>query len=497
MGSSKKIASGFAWTTLQTIINGIYGFVSVPLLLAYFGKSNYGLIGLAMSINVYLRMMDLGFNNTSVRYFANWCAKKNYGMVRKLFSTNLTFYGSLGLINSLVLVVVSFFSSQIFGVASDQDVVLKHLFYILAISAFIGWYTSVFNQILQGNEYVGWVQKFVFIPKCVQILILVLTLTCKFSIELYYGLTVFSAFLTLPIIVWKIRKVCPYISFKPGFDNNIFKEMLPYSLQVFSFGFFQFSANYLRPVILGIRGNIESVADFRILNGIVSIVIMLGGMFIGIIMPSASKVVAMNDIELQNRIAYQGTKYLSIFLCLVSFGMMSISRDLLLAYVGPEYLHLLVWLNLWLVMTAVGSHIQCMSSLILSGTKISGVTIPTITAAIVTIVSCWFLTPYFQVGGAVIAYSLFSLILVAYYYLYYYQKKMHKDSWKLFSRSFMPSFLLGFVLSIGCIYMPIELGKWGTLFCKGIIFAIMYLAVSYALLRKEDRKFLFGLVKKQ
>lgn len=69
MGSSKRIASGFIWTTLQTIINGVYGFVSVPLLLAHFGKANYALIGLAMSINVYLGMMDLGFNNTSVRYF--------------------------------------------------------------------------------------------------------------------------------------------------------------------------------------------------------------------------------------------------------------------------------------------------------------------------------------------------------------------------------------------------------------------------------------------
>lgn len=497
MGSSKRIASGFIWTTLQTIINGVYGFVSVPLLLAHFGKANYALIGLAMSINVYLGMMDLGFNNTSVRYFANWCAKKNFDLVKKLFSTNLIFYGSLGFVNSLVLLVVSCFSLQIFDVSAEQDIVLKHLFYILSISAFIGWYTSVFNQILQGNEYVGWVQRFVFIPKCVQILVLVLTLTSNFSIELYYGLTVFSAFLTMPIVIWKIKKVCPYISFKPSFDKAIFKEMLPYSLQVFSFGFFQFSANYLRPVILGIRGNIESVADFRIVNGIVGIVIMLGGMFIGIIMPSASKVVAMNNLEAQDRIAYQGTKFLSIFLCLVSFGMMSISRDLLLAYVGPAYLHLLVWLNLWLIMTAVGSHIQCMSSLILSGTKISGVTIPTITAAVVTIVACWILTPFFQVGGAIIAYSLFSLILVGYYYLYYYQKKMHKDSWRLFSKSFLPSFLLGFALSLICINLPIDLGKWGTLICKGLIFAVAYLSLSYLYLNNDERSFLFNLIKRK
>lgn len=497
MGSSKKIFSGFIWTTLQTVINGIYGFVSVPLLLAYFGKANYGLIGLAMSVNVYLRMMDLGFNNTSVRYFANWCALRKFDMVKKLFSTNLTFYGSLGLVNSLVLLVVSLFTSSLFDVTPEQDVVLKHLFYILSISAFIGWYTSVFNQLLQGNEYVGWVQKFVFIPKLTQIVILVFTLWLHFDIETYYGLTVFSAFMTLPIIVWKIKNVCPYISFAPGFDKAIFKEMLPYSLQVFSFGFFQFSANYLRPVILGLRGSIESVADFRILNGIVGIVIMLGGMFLGLIMPSASKVVAVNDVAAQDKLAYQGTRFLTLFLCFCSFGMMSISKDLIEAYVGSSYSYLIIWLNLWLIMTAIGSHIQCLSSLILSGTKISGVTIPTIIASLVSIVACWLLIPMYQVGGAILGYSLFSIILVLYYYVYYYPKVMRKDSVKLLMKSVLPFFLIGFIVAYGVICLPIDLGKWFTLLSKGGIFAIIYIVTCILILSKEDKAFVLNMLKKK
>ena len=75
MGSSNKIAKGVFWTTLLNIVNGIYGFISVPILIAYFGKADYGLIGLAMSVNVYLRLMDLGFNSTNVRFFSNWLAK--------------------------------------------------------------------------------------------------------------------------------------------------------------------------------------------------------------------------------------------------------------------------------------------------------------------------------------------------------------------------------------------------------------------------------------
>lgn len=495
MGSSKKIAKGVFWTTLQTLINGIYGFISVPLLIAYFGKSNYGLIGLALSINVYLCLMDLGFNNTSVRYFSNWCAQGKIDKVKHLFSTNLTFYGILGLLNALILIIISFFSDEIFKVSAEQNIILKNLLYILAISAFIGWYTSVFNQILQGNEYVGWVQKFVFIPKCLQIIILILTLTFHFSIELYYLLTTFSTFITLPIIIWKIKKVCPYVSFIPGFDKSIFKEMLPYSLQVFSFGFFQFSANYLRPVILGIRGNMESVTDFRILNGVVNIVILLGGMFLGIVMPSASKVVAQNNIEAQDRIAYQGTKFLSIFVCFCSFGMMSISRDLIIAYVGYNYLYLVKWMNLWLVMTALTSHIQCMSSLILAGTNVKGITISTIIASLVTIMSCWLITPYFQVGGAILSYAFFGIILLSYYYLYYYKKIMHKDPVKIFFHSFFPFFILGFIIAFCVMQIDMKIEIWENILIKGVIFVLTFTVISYVILNNEERLFLKKLVK--
>ena len=78
MGSSQRIAKGVFWTTLVNLVNGLYGFISVPILLAYFGKSDYGLIGLAMSVNVYLRLMDMGLNSTNVRFFSNWISRNEY-----------------------------------------------------------------------------------------------------------------------------------------------------------------------------------------------------------------------------------------------------------------------------------------------------------------------------------------------------------------------------------------------------------------------------------
>lgn len=501
MSSSKSIASGVLWSTVYNLINGIYGFISVPLLIVYFGKANYGLIGLAMSINIYLRLMDLGFNSTNVRFFSNWLAKQDFSSVRKLFQTSLAFYGSVGLLNAIILLIISYFSISIFHLNSEQDAILKTLLQILAVSAFISWFSSCFDQLIKAYEYVGWMQKITIIPKIAQILILALTIWLHFSIEWYYALTVFSTILIIPIAVRKITNIAPYISFLPVLDKQTLHTILPYCLNIFSFGIFQFSINYLRPVFLGMQGNIESVADYRILNGIIAIVLMLGGTFMSVMLPSASKVVALENRSAQNRIAYDGTKYISILLCFCCFGMMSVTREVLLLYVGSEYLYLTFWLNMWLLTTLMG-HNQAISSLILSGNNIRAITYSTIVASVIGLLLCWFLIPYYGIGGTVIGYAVYGIIQILFYYLYYWPRKMGLNSWRIFRNSFCPCVTTGVIAMLiarCCILQIIPTqSPIFRIFCGGILFFCVYsLFTFFWILNSSDKNFFWGLLCKK
>lgn len=497
MGSSNKIASGVAWTTIVNIFNGVYGFISVPILIACFGKSDYGLIGLAMSVNVYLRLMDLGFNSTNIRYFSNWLAKKKYNNVCRLFQTSISFYGSLGLLNALILLVISFFSDNIFNINPEQNEIVKHLFYILAISAFISWYTSCFDQLVKAHEFVGWTQKMTLLPKVAQVVILVLTVFIGFSIELYYALTAFSMFLIIPFMIIKIKSLSPYISFMPAFDVNIFKEVLPYSLNIFSFGLFQFSMIYLRPVFLGMQSTPESITDYQIIEGVVKVVIMLGGTFLVVFLPSASKVVALHDKEAFDRVAYQGTKFISIVICLCCFGIMTVVPELLTVYVGKEYLYLSIWLDLWLLCT-LSTHNQAISSLILAGSNIRAITYSSIFASVVGLLICWFLIPYYGVGGTVISYSVYCLIQILFFYLYYWPCVMKINSCKVFFSSFAPFMLIGALICLGLRYLSlVNVNVWLVLFVKGLTFFTLFVCMAYAALNKYDKESLWKIVKKK
>lgn len=170
-------------------------------------------------------------------------------------------------------------------------------------------------------------------------------------------------------MVIKIKKIAPYLSFYPHFDIDTFKEILPYSLNIFSFSIFSILYQSSRSFLLGVESTVGDVADFSILAGIAGIVQSLTGVFCGAILPSSSKAIALKDETAYNKIACQGTKYVTIFVSFCVFGMCSIASPLLKVYVGDEFLHLTPWLYVFLL-TLLSNHILANSSLILGGRNI-------------------------------------------------------------------------------------------------------------------------------
>lgn len=209
MGSKQKVVKGVVWTMIVNLVNAIYGFISVPILINYFGKAEYGLIGIAMSINVYMNLMDMGFNSTNVRFFSTWLAQNKHERLLKGFQTSLSFYGIIGLLNALVLLTIALFSNQIFNITQEQNEVLRHLFSILAISAFCQWFSSCFDQVIKATENVDWIQKRTLLTKILMLLVLGGTVLFGFSIEIYFILTCLAQLAIVPMSVGMIKKNLP------------------------------------------------------------------------------------------------------------------------------------------------------------------------------------------------------------------------------------------------------------------------------------------------
>ena len=69
-----KLVSDSFWGILAKIIDAGAKFFTIPMLVGYYGKSDYGLIALVFSLNAYMRLMDMGINIGSIRFF--WTRNK-------------------------------------------------------------------------------------------------------------------------------------------------------------------------------------------------------------------------------------------------------------------------------------------------------------------------------------------------------------------------------------------------------------------------------------
>lgn len=493
MSTTGKILSGTFWTTVCTVIGAAYSFFATPILIRYFGSANYGLVSLAVSLNVCVGLADIGMNTTNVRFFSIWIQEKNWQKVNRLFRTSLFVYGVMGLVNLLVLIIVFFYSGRLFNVSQSEIIILKHLLLVVILSSLLSWFVSCFEQLIRATENVGWLQKISMLPRLLLIVVLISTILLELSIEVYLALTLFVGFVTIPLQVNKIKKEIPHISFVPQFDKTVFREVLPYSINIFSFAIFQFFFFNLRPAIIGIQGEIESVTDFRILDGVVNVVAMLPGIFFSVLLPTSSRVVASGNQEQLEKIAYDGTKYLSVFISLIVFGMMTIGHDLLMLYVGEAFSHLTIWLYLWLFII-LGNHTNFISSLMLSQPNLRPLMYNTAFSSLIGLASCWFLVPYLQVGGAVISLGLYSISQMIFYYVYFWPSLFRLDGWRIMRHCVIPSALSGLVIFIFCNNLPHTQSNLCNICVFGLIFVALYALSLKIILNKKDMQFIRELV---
>ncbi|MBO6573732.1 MAG: oligosaccharide flippase family protein [Balneola sp.] len=443
MGRDKTDArKGLIWSTFGKVLNAGLKFLSVPLLLNHFGEEKYGLIALALSIDIYLKIMDLGFNTGNVRFISHWLAKGKANSIVKLVEASQLFYGIVGLINFSILVVLAFFSGQIFNLDPESSEILQKLILIISVTALFSWFFATTSHILNAYKRIDFNEKLSMVTNILIFAGVLITIGLNLSIAQYFLVYSLSIIVPIPLRILKIKTLNDSISFIPRWNKEIFLEVFSYSIGIFSMGFFQMSAQNLRPIILGIQAPITAVTEFKIIEQVAAIIIMLTSSFLSVLLPFATKYKSEGNVEAQRKIAFDVTRYLSVFIVLLVFGLISISSPLIEVYVGKKYVHLSFWLNIW-ALTLLGSHNAALSSLILAGSNIKKISYFTAISSTLSILIAWFLAPIYSVGGVVIAFSVYILFQMIFYYIYYIPNIMNFNSGKIFVNSFLYPVIIG------------------------------------------------------
>lgn len=443
--TSKYVAKSFLWGSIAKILDAAIKFVSVPLLLTYFGRENFGLIALATSVNAYLQLLDMGINTGSIKYFSEWIGANKFDLLDKVARTSITFYGAIGIVNALALILMSFFGADLFSLTASQAIVIHNLFLILAIVAIVNWSTSVFNQLLTANENIAYVQKINIIRSILGLMVIYTTMFLKWELTAYFTwVSIVNSLVLFPYFI-KAKKSGLISSFIPGFDWINFGTIFKYSLAIIAMGIFQMTATKMRPIVLGIFSDegIGIVADYRVMETITIFIISIGGMFISIFLPKTSKLLLKNDKEKVARFAYDATLYISIICVILSLPIVINAREIISIYVGESYIHLSNWLILWVLTILFYLHNSPVASLVLSTGKTRMLIYSSAISCSVSIIINAVFCKQLGAGSAVMGYTIYIVIQMSFYYLYFNNKILKLNSWKVFKSFIIPTILGG------------------------------------------------------
>lgn len=472
----QTVNKNVVWSFLSIILNVSLKYISLPLLINYFGKDQYGLFSIIVSLNVALGLLELGLNSGLVKFISIYHLDQDKEKIKKLVQSFLSIFSGIGVINGIVLLIIAFYFNNVFVDNLEQSIIFKVMVIPLSIISILIWTFSVLTQSLIGLKLTAFEERLIIIREITQFFIIVFTINLKLSLEQYFLLYSLCLLLPIPFRYFKVKSIYSNLSLLPSWNWEIIKPVLSYSSGIFLLGFFHLLIQNSKPLIVGILMKPTNVTDFRILEQIISIITRFSGVFLTILLPFTSQYIHAKKSALLENLALKGTLYVSILITMMVFGLITISEEFITLYLGEEFIYLNQWLIVW-ALFMLGNHNIVMSAIILGESSFKSLTIFAGISTIFALILAWFLTKKYGVGGVIIANGVYIVLHLVFYYFYYFPTRLRINSGRIFLKSFLHPVLIGIIGYSTTKYMfdfvlPKEV--LSRLILKGLTFFIIY-----------------------
>jgi O-antigen/teichoic acid export membrane protein len=493
-----QLKKGAILSYLNIGITNIMGLILTPFIIRSLGNSEYGLYILIGSIVSYVSLLDLGLNNTIIRYVSKYRAEKDKEGEEIFLATTMFIYAFISLITVAIGFFLYFNLEQIFGdsLTTGEMVKAKKMFLVLIFNLAITLPGGTFTAVCNAYE------RFVF-PRVLLIIKYLSRAATIFTLLFYfpYAMTLVwidtilnvTTMVTSAFYVFKILKV----RFKMHhWNRRLVKDIFSYSIWVLVTAIvarLQWNAGQ---ITLGISSNTATVAIF-------GVGIMLGSYYAAfasaintLLLPKATKMsVSQNNAKAYNSAMQKVGRVNGFILFLILSGFYVYGKDFIILWVGKTYLP--SWEIAFLVMIAMTLPlIQWFGNSILEAKKKnrfrSLVSLVTVTIAVLIAI---FLAPKYQFQGVI--YPLFiAMMLNSFLMSWYYFKIFGFDFTSFIKNTILQPLFLGslpiiFVFSYLKNYWNVT--SWLDLALHIALFGVSYLLLVYfVIMNSEEKEIILG-----
>lgn len=336
--NERKIGILLSYTNI--LLHAVLGFIYVPILLHYIGKSEYGLYQLMGSLIAYFSVMDFGLSATVIRFYTKYKVLKDHRGMENILAVSLRCYGLVMVVALLIGGVCYCFLGDAFenSMTATEVGEAKQIFLLLLLNIIITLGTMVFRSVINAHEkflFLKGMETIQLVLQPVLVVLLLMQQPSAFSVALVQ--TGLNLVLSLARMYYCFHTLHVTIRFH-YWNRELFQEFRHLALSVFAVTVIDQVFWKTNQIILGVISGTDAVAVYSISSLIYMNYMALSIAISGVYLPHVTEMIARKEpVSHLSMLFIKIGRWQYYLLGLVATGFIIFGREFIHMWAGDGF----------------------------------------------------------------------------------------------------------------------------------------------------------------
>ncbi len=482
-------------STAGMVIGIIISFFFTPYLIASLGKDQYGLWTLVFSLLAYVRLADMGIQQSLVRYVSKYYAEHDWIQLNQIINSSARLYLFISGATLIIALFIDLFILQLFNIPPEYFFTTQVIVFILGVNLALYFATIPFCSLGPFHRF-DIVNYFLIGTKIFETLGIIILLEIGYGLiemaVLILGLEIVSA-------IWRYNirsRMFPQVKFSKKYIS------MDKTRKMINYGIYSFLIVIAWTVIFQtdnlVIGAFLSTADIAVFSVPALIITQMRNSIMVIatpLVPAISHFEALKDFEKIMDVYSKSTRYLyylSAYLCII---LLFFGGPFILLWVKKDFVDAIIVLHILIVGASI-TFPQIIANSVLMGISKHRITFYILgSEALSNIVLSVVLVKSYGIFGVALGTTIPQLIIYTLIYPVVFYRVMKAPVAKFYAMASMSALKsIAFVLPTSYIVSKLILpDTWLKLIFDCAVVSLVMLAGLFAIvLENDDRKRLMG-----
>lgn len=321
----------------NSIWSAIIGLIVIPFHLKYLGVEAYGLIGIFVTMQAVLQILDMGIAPTINREVARSAAKENLDDARKLLHSFAVLYWIIAVLIAILAVTLAPTIAD-FWIESKQlnQSTIYHAVMLMGLVIACRWPIGLYQGAIIGAQRLA-------VSSVINIAMVTLGSLGSVGILAFISPTIEAFFIWQILIGIVYASIMHYSAWKiigkikkNNFDINSLKKISHFTAGMGAITLAGIVLSQLDKVILSRTLNLEAFGKYMLATVVVSGMYIISSSVFNIIYPRFSTLVAANNTESLIELYRLGTRLLAAVIFPIAMFLVIFGESLLFIWTGDK-----------------------------------------------------------------------------------------------------------------------------------------------------------------